>query len=611
MPFDCSSSVSFEIDDHALDAFLRQSTGKVDMSTLLPWRGTSTAIQADLIAAAVRSVYPRLDRRRRMLMPRTIRHVRTIEALESWRPVPETNPADNDHLRQMLLPPIIEAIDEITTDVVVGDGATMCGLHLQLPDPDAFRVEEDRRYGKALEALADAANTDKQIDQSAIRREIRTEIRRTRAQIDAVLLRIGGRQRGPVRKPIYASAEATAARRSQKQAEKDRLDGMWMTNGHDIINLGKAAESRAKSRRTQAYVMQLGLDALAREQGLTPVFLTLTVPPAYHPNPRIGCRSFDPACGPVAGRRHLSTLWRDFRKALWDADIKPPFGVKVGELHQDGAPHLHALLYVTADDIDTVRDLLDLTLPWQTARRGRLIVVDGCAAASYVFPYLFDALSGPDDDPGGEAQAAGISADDRHMKAKVKFKDALAAGCADIGMRRLAWIGLERGALGTWQRIHHVAALSNDRARADAMAGMSDAMAAGVEAMQSQNWGNALKALGLVRALNPRQIKRERRTAPSGRTYIGYRRIKIAGIELWREAPPPDSLCKSLIVKGLLDRATGEVWENFVRWERCDPPEPTDAAHEQLCRVEQEGAVSAPYIQRVGLARLASAGPPD
>jgi hypothetical protein len=555
-----------------------------------------------------------MDRRRRMLTSRTIRQVHTVDALEAWRPVETATAIDNNYLRLLLLPAIIEEIREITADVMAGDGATMSGLYLQIPNPDAIRAEEDRRYGKALEALAEAGDTETQIDQAAIRREIRTEIRRTRAQIDAVLRRVGGRRHGPVpQRPIYASGEATAARRSQKEAEKARLDGMWMTDGTDIINLGKAAESRAKSRRAQAYAMQLGLDALAREQGLTPVFLTLTVPPAYHPNPRIGRRSFDPACGPVAGRRHLSTLWRDFRKALWDADIKPPFGIKVSELHQDGAPHLHALLYVAADDIDTVRDLLDLTLPWQTERSGRLIVVDGCAAASYVFPYLFDTLSGPDDDPGGEAQEAGISADDRHMKAKVKFKDALAAGCADIGMRRLAWIGLERGALGAWQRIHQVAALSNDRARADAMAGMSDAMAAGVEAMQSQRWGNALKALGLVRALNPRQIKRERRTAPSGRTYIGYRRIKIAGIELWREAPPPDSLRKSLIVKGLLDRATGEVWKNYVRWERCDPPQEPDAEqpHEQLFQVEQGGGIHRSQTPRRGLAGMASVGPPD
>lgn len=89
------------------------------------------------------------------------------------------------------------------------------------------------------------------------------------------------------------------------------------------------------------------LSEYAKILGLSPVFLTITLPDRFHPS----SKNYDDSLTVRDGVRYLSDAWRSFRDLKIFRRIKKSLGqniiyIKVIEPHKSGVPHLHVMLFL-------------------------------------------------------------------------------------------------------------------------------------------------------------------------------------------------------------------------------------------------------------------------
>ncbi len=151
------------------------------------------------------------------------------------------------------------------------------------------------------------------------------------------------------------------------------------------ITLKEIADHGKKAKISQINSIMAGIDGIAKRKDLNliAVMVTLTLPPAYHSNPRSGfkTRSWTPDHGPVQAHRELQDRWARFRSLLWKKKIET-LGIRVLEPHKDGTPHLHAVLYVPKNMIRYIWHCVKVVCPvdeilkhypkksWGRVRRG-------------------------------------------------------------------------------------------------------------------------------------------------------------------------------------------------------------------------------------------------
>lgn len=257
--------------------------------------------------------------------------------------------------------------------------------------------------------------------------------------------------------------------------------------GPKAITLDEVMRTAQKGALARTYKQHLGLDEVAREDGLTAIFLTITLPPEWHPNPTKGRNRWTTARMPRMADEALANLWAKFRARLHRKHITP-YGLRVTEPHKDGCPHLHALIYVRSEDVATVDQALRRTNPERTRdgkrRATRLEVIDTtrASAPTYVLKYLMKARN----DGEAAAQAAGRESEDGDHLAQ---HDRVRAWASERRLRRFAWVGLH-GSQRAWQAVHSRKAIP-----ADAPDQIHHAHAA----MKAGKNGEALIEMGAIR----------------------------------------------------------------------------------------------------------------
>jgi hypothetical protein len=97
----------------------------------------------------------------------------------------------------------------------------------------------------------------------------------------------------------------------------------------------------AEKRFAKAYVRLKGLEQRCVERRLAGFFVTLTLPPHFHPNPSVGQNSWDGA-SPLEGHAELQRRWRSFQRRFGKV-----WGVRVEEQHKDGCVHWHTLMFIS------------------------------------------------------------------------------------------------------------------------------------------------------------------------------------------------------------------------------------------------------------------------
>lgn len=320
------------------------------------------------------------------------------------------------------------------------------------------------------------------------RRELRKRANRARQHIAALLGTIGAGG------AAYADAYSLARWKERQMAAKAWGQAMALEfeDGERVL-LWDVMEASRKARIAALYAQSLGLEELAQARGLLPIFITMTLPPQFHPNPKHGApyggRDWEDAPSPQDTDEALATMWARFRARCAASKIDL-LGPRVVEPHQDGTPHLHALLYVQPGQEAVIdRHLTAICREPVPGRRiaSKLAVIDRGRAspASYVMKYLLKTCAAWED-AAANADGAERDGDADHLA----HLPAVSAWASERRLRRFAWLGLH-GLRTVWQRV---------RTMTDAeAAGAPDEVSLARDAMARGHYAEALEMLGAVR----------------------------------------------------------------------------------------------------------------
>ena len=306
------------------------------------------------------------------------------------------------------------------------------------------------------------------------RRQLRRLAGLTRQHLAAALGTIG-RGGSP-----YADDYSLARRRERDAAAQAWAESQeWRPpGGGKPVPLAAIIAASRKGALSRLGAITAGIDEIATQAGLTAIFITLTLPPEWHPNPKIGRRRKGKVHGPTETDRAATRLWKRFRGRLAKSGIIT-LGLRVWEPHEDGCPHIHALLYVQVDQIQEVdRHCLALCHEPQHAPHlfgppervaSRLVVINPkiSKATSYISKYLTEDIDGDGD-----------------RAARVR------ATAGERGWRRFALLGVH-GIGRVWQRIRTMKEAEIENAPLRVQAAW--------KALQEHKWGDALAAMGAIR----------------------------------------------------------------------------------------------------------------
>jgi len=110
-----------------------------------------------------------------------------------------------------------------------------------------------------------------------------------------------------------------------------------------------------EARFAELYTLVKGQEEYFTEHGYAAIFVTLTAPARFHPNPIKGKNSWDGSSVVDSHNEFFNPKWQKFRYAIKNLDIKIE-GFRVTEPHQDGAEHWHVLIYVKKSHIETIKN---------------------------------------------------------------------------------------------------------------------------------------------------------------------------------------------------------------------------------------------------------------
>jgi len=82
--------------------------------------------------------------------------------------------------------------------------------------------------------------------------------------------------------------------------------------------------------------------------------ITITCPPKFHVKPKFGRKSWDERLTPKDNNNFLNTIWTDLKRKLGKLNISV-YGHWCKEPHESMAIHMHALIYCSSDNIETIK----------------------------------------------------------------------------------------------------------------------------------------------------------------------------------------------------------------------------------------------------------------
>ncbi|MFT8233502.1 replication endonuclease [Pseudomonas guariconensis] len=128
------------------------------------------------------------------------------------------------------------------------------------------------------------------------------------------------------------------------------------TDGCTALTKAEIFANSERSRFNQLFITVKAMEKLAQARDFQWALITLTCPPRFHPR-----SSAYEGLSTRAGHDYLSSQFRKLTKHL-DKKYKANrdyFGVRVVEVHQDGCPHWHILLFGSATTLAFCRDKLE------------------------------------------------------------------------------------------------------------------------------------------------------------------------------------------------------------------------------------------------------------
>jgi hypothetical protein len=290
---------------------------------------------------------------------------------------------------------------------------------------------------------------------------------------------------------IYASS-ITVERRSQQRKRNASLLAEAAAVNLDTGELYTLAELAAKSvsnpgvRRGELMTRIKGFEVMAKTLDHAAEFITLTAPSKYHAKTTIDGRTADnpkfDGYTPRDTHRYLNALWCRIRAKLHRMGVRV-YGFRITEAHHDGTPHWHLLLFVPANQVETLRLVVtehalrdEATERGAKANRVKFITIDAAkgSAAGYVAKYVAKNI-----DQSGYQVQGDIQGDDA-----ITPTHRIEAWASTWGIRQFQQIG--GPPVGVWRELR--------RTVRDNL--MSDTVAAAIEAADKGDWAGYLAAMG-------------------------------------------------------------------------------------------------------------------
>jgi hypothetical protein len=172
------------------------------------------------------------------------------------------------------------------------------------------------------------------------------------------------RERGYVckQKAAYCTDWALRRRTSQRLRTETMLKAATCINEDgeqmSLFDAAQSSVSNPVNRRGELMTRIRGFEELATERGHVALFCTLTVPSCYHAQHHGGGQNvlYNEAQRPTvaAAQAWLCRMWSRARAKLHRLKVAP-YGFRIAEPHHDGTPHWHALLFLPAHQLDTLR----------------------------------------------------------------------------------------------------------------------------------------------------------------------------------------------------------------------------------------------------------------
>lgn len=251
--------------------------------------------------------------------------------------------------------------------------------------------ELSRLYAKAPDQfltivgeLSEVAHADRDARLRTIRRRIRRQARmyREAVALTARVVKHGGEQ--------YISTGTLYDRRQQLEAQRQWAEASQMVDTATAkrLPMTKLADISGEHRLAEMVTISAGLEALAQRRGYGAIFVTLTAPSEYHPNPSHGSDKWN-GSNPREGHDFISKLWQRVRARHAKRDTDWLF-LRTAEPHRDSAAHWHLMIYAPERELKAIAaDIKDL-FDWSD-RAAKIKVWDAQGAArasSYLMKYL-------------------------------------------------------------------------------------------------------------------------------------------------------------------------------------------------------------------------------
>ena len=171
-------------------------------------------------------------------------------------------------------------------------------------------------------------------------------------------------------------------------------------------NLLTIVKKNEENKVSETYHIVKNLEHLAEQNNFKWLFITLTAPAKYHPNPSKGKCNYDEQVNIKDSHEYIGKMWGRIKSVLNKRGIPAApdsyFGIRTVEPHKDGSMHWHLLIFTRDSYVNDITKAIREKFHTNAAATiviGKDSKDKGCAkAASYLYKYITKSLSKKDEE---------------------------------------------------------------------------------------------------------------------------------------------------------------------------------------------------------------------
>lgn len=181
-----------------------------------------------------------------------------------------------------------------------------------------------------------------------------------------------------------------ASRKNQLASQEKYLENAYLTStdasGVETKIPMKDICKTKERMSSKTYAQLKGLEFLSKHLGLLSIFITLTLPPDFHPSPKNNNNTWD-GFTPEQGHDFLQGNWRSIQKIM-NKNGGRFFGVRVEEPHLDGCPHWHILVFIEPSRYQKLEATIRKFFIGEKSAKIDILDDSKSSASSYVMKYI-------------------------------------------------------------------------------------------------------------------------------------------------------------------------------------------------------------------------------